>query len=195
MEPARIAACMTLAAALVAVPAAASGAEIPDWIRQIASFWAEGRISDAEFAEAIRYLSGQGVTGAPVASASELPLVIGPPHTMSERGECSINIHGVLEGSLVATTEPPGPCDIRTFDEADGSMVGGIRIIHADGSHHVVYAPWVPFDGDVADWEADPGEPAGIEIIYHDLANAYADAYGTIYFDRTGVSAVYAPVR
>ena len=185
-----LAACAALA--LAAAPGA--HAEIPDWVREVAALWGQGAISDAEFAGAIRYLAWAGVVElpdpAPGQIAAGLPFSIGHEHTVPEPAPCEIVIHGVSGGYIDARAEPPGPCDIRTYEEAEGLMVGGIGAVYANGSRHVAYTPWEPFDGDVSSWAVGPGEVEYVEIVFHVVSGAEQDAYGTIFFDRGAASSV-----
>ncbi|RNJ80342.1 MAG: hypothetical protein EB829_00435 [Nitrosopumilus sp. H8] len=180
---------------LVALPAAHAD-EIPDWVRDIATFWSQGQISDAEFVRAIQYLAENGVITIPNtysegSETAELPFRITSEHTMSDSGTCEIVIRGISGYDIDAVTDPPGVmCDIRVYDEAKGSMVGGISVEYDDGTSHTIYSPWNPFEGDVSAWHFDPGNITYMEIVFHDTTGSYADDYGTIFFDRNGIHLV-----
>ncbi|RNJ78519.1 MAG: hypothetical protein D9C04_07095 [Nitrosopumilus sp. B06] len=170
---------------LVALPAAHAD-EIPDWIRDIALFWSQGQISDEEFTGAMRYLSENDIIAMPDVKpeTAELPFRITAQHTTSESGTCEIVIEKT--GRIItAVTEPPRVmCDIRVYEEAEESMLGGIKAMHADGTYSIIYSPWNPFEGDVTTW--DFAGSIGIELVYHDITGSYADDYGTIFFNEEG---------
>ena len=56
-----MAALIAVTAGLLAAPATAAYAEIPDWIKQNAEWWTDGTIDDATFLGAIEYLANAGV--------------------------------------------------------------------------------------------------------------------------------------
>ena len=45
----------------LSVPAQAENASIPSWIKQVATLWGSGQISDAEFIAALQYLVQVGI--------------------------------------------------------------------------------------------------------------------------------------
>ena len=49
----------------LSVPAQAEDASIPSWIKQVATLWGSGQISDTEFIEALRYLVQVGILVVP----------------------------------------------------------------------------------------------------------------------------------
>ena len=143
-------AALAVAAALSAAPLAMAAGTVPEWVRDTASHWADGQISDGEFLDAVTFLVESGIitiTGEGAEVASEAPIA-GPerPEGLSiglipvEKGKEITAEAGALASFLEG--ELGIPVEIRFTTDYE-TVIQGMEFGHLDAAFMDAGPAWI----------------------------------------------------
>lgn len=128
--------------------AEAQSGKIPEWIQNIALFWGEGQISEAEFVNALEFLGDEGILRLPAAESAQAQEISDSIRELEQRIEqveskqTTEPTRETTSDSLYPTTLSICPSDkIRHFDKIHFQLnLGANKIAHNSEGHDAIYS-------------------------------------------------------
>lgn len=112
---------------------------VPSWIKNTASFWVDGNVSDAEFLSAMEFLIGEGIIKVPKGNAPDVDTItIGfiPVEKADELTSKAESLEKFLEKKLGADVKIVVPTNYETIIE-------GMRFGHIDAAFMDTGPAWI----------------------------------------------------
>jgi len=117
---------------------------IPSWVKELASFWSEGKISDAEFGEAMTFLIDQRILKVPLIQSlqkqvKELEAKVLQLEAENDLLRSKLAETGIPDETIDDSNEEPPEFTVRT--DLDFYDIGDTIIISGTADHTTILIP------------------------------------------------------